>query len=154
MSGGHMNLFTFVFGEKPRPVIAAPPLDVAWREVRANPNQPPVRAHRADADRYIETGQGKLRARGGEDYILTYGPGDEAVIGKEVFEATYEPAGEGLYRKRTDVVFRYFTLPYACIVETMEGPQRAKPGDWIMQGVVGELWPIPVAKAETKYDPA
>ena len=89
----------------------------------------------------------------GADYILTYAPGDHAVISGDIFEATYEPAGEGLYRKRTDVVFRYFTLPYTCVVETKEGPQRAKPGDWIMQGVQGELWPIPAEKAEAKYDP-
>lgn len=149
-----MGFFNFLFGEKPRPVIATPPADVVWRNVRPKPDQPAVRARRAESDCLVETGQGKLKARGGDDYIISYSPDDHAVISKEVFEATYEPAGDGLYRKRTDVVFRYFTLPYACIVETMEGRQSAERGDWIMQGVVGELWPIPVAKAEAKYDPA
>ncbi len=150
-----MNLFTFVFGEKPRPrVVSEPPARANWKSVRAKAGQPPVKARRAEADTYVETGQGQLKARGGDDYIISYGPDDHAVISAKIFEATYEPAGEGLYRKRTDVVFRYFTLPYACIVETKEGPQRAKPGDWIMQGVEGEIWPIPVEKAEAKYDPA
>lgn len=149
-----MNLFTLVFGEKPRRIINAPPANASWKNVRATADHQPVRAHRAEADCVMETGNGRLEARGGEDYIISYGPQDQAVIRKEVFEATYEPVGEGLYRKRTDVVFRYFTLPYACTVETMEGPQRAEPGDWIMQGVEGELWPIPAQKAETKYDPA
>ncbi len=153
-----MNLFTFVFGEIPRPrsdaVISEAPDGVTWHDVRAKEGQEPVRARRAEADCVVETGQGPLRARGGVDYVITYAPGDSAVISGEIFDATYEPAGEGLYRKRTDVVFRYFTLPYACIVETREGPQRAKPGDWIMQGVQGELWPIPVEKTESKYDPA
>lgn len=152
-----MNLFTFVFGEKPRPrpqMISEPPANADWRRVRAKPGQAPVRAHLAEADCFVETGQGELKARGGEDFIISYGPEDNAVISREIFEATYEPAGEGLYRKRTDVVFRYFTLPYACIVETREGPQRAQPGDWIMQGVAGEIWPIPAGKAEAKYDPA
>ena len=153
-----MNLFTFVFGEKPRPksppVISEPPAGVNWRSVRSKTDQAPVSARRAEADCFVETEQGQLKARGGADYIITYAPGDSAVISAEIFEATYEPAGDGLYRKRTDVVFRYFTLPYACIVETREGPQRAEPGDWIMQGVQGELWPIPAEKTESKYDPA
>lgn len=153
-----MNLFTFVFGEKPRskspPVISEPPPRVRWYKVRATSDQEPVRARRAEADCVAQTAQGQLSARGGSDYIITYAPGDSAVISAEIFEATYEPAGDGLYRKRTDVVFRYFTLPYACIVETREGPQWAEPGDWIMQGVQGELWPIPVEKTESKYDPA
>lgn len=150
-----MNLFTLVFGEKPRPrSIREPPPGVRWSKVRAKPGGAPVRARRAEADCVVETAQGALRAHGGEGYIISYGPNDNAVISAKIFEATYEPAGDGLYRKRTDVVFRYFTLPYACIVETKEGPQRANPGDWIMQGVEGELWPVPVEKAEAKYDPA
>lgn len=153
-----MNLFRLVFGEKPLPkgppFIREAPERVAWRTVRPKADQPTVRVHLAEADCLVETGQGELKARGGADYIITYAPGDNAVISREIFEGTYEPAGDGLYRKRTDVVFRYFTLPYACIVETREGPQRAEPGDWIMQGVQGELWPIPVEKAESKYDPA
>jgi len=148
-----MNLFTFVFGDKPRPVITSPPNNARWGEVRAKPDQEPVKARRAEADCMVETSQGQLHARGRADYIIAYAPGDHAVISGDIFEATYEPAGEGLYRKRTDVVFRYFTLPYTCVVETKEGPQRAKPGDWIMQGVQGELWPIPAEKAEAKYDP-
>jgi len=153
-----MNLFTLVFGEKPRPkmppVISEPPAHVVWHNVRPKAGQRAVNARPAEADCFVETGQGQLKARGGVDYIITYAPDDIAVISREIFDATYEPLGDGLYRKRTDVVFRYFTLPYACIVETREGPQRAKPGDWIMQGVQGELWPIPAEKTESKYDPA
>jgi len=149
-----MNLFTLVFGEKPRRVITAPPANAYWKSVRATADHMPVRARCAEADCVMETGKGRLKAREGEDYIISYGHEDHAVIRKDVFEATYEPVGEDLYRKRTDVVFRYFTLPYACTVETLEGPQRANPGDWIMQGVEGELWPIPAEKAETKYGPA
>ena len=66
----------------------------------------------------------------------------------------YEPLGGGLYRKRTDVIFRYFTLKRRVLVQTLEGPQVAKPGDWIMQGVKGELWPVSSEKAREKYEPA
>jgi hypothetical protein len=66
----------------------------------------------------------------------------------------YEPLGGGLYRKRTDVILRYFTLKRRVVVQTLEGPQAARPGDWIMQGVAGELWPISPEKAREKYEPA
>jgi hypothetical protein len=149
-----MNLFTLVFGEKPRPVLTDAPANADWRAVRPKPNQKPVLAHRAEADCTVETANGQLKARGGHDYIAHYGPDDKAVIRGDIFTATYEPLGGGLYRKRSDIVLRYFTLDHACVVETMEGPQHAKPGDWIMQGVQGELWPMPAEKAEAKYDPA
>jgi hypothetical protein len=29
----------------------------------------------------------------------------------------------------------------------------AEAGDWVMQGVAGELWPVPAAKALSKYEP-
>jgi hypothetical protein len=38
-------------------------------------------------------------------------------------------------------------------VKTLEGDQQAKPGDWIMQGVAGELWPVPREEALRKYEP-
>jgi hypothetical protein len=50
-------------------------------------------------------------------------------------------------------VLRYFTLDRPVMVETLEGLQRAAPGDWIMQGVAGELWPTPREKALAKYEP-
>jgi hypothetical protein len=55
--------------------------------------------------------------------------------------------------KRPDLVLRYFTLNRAIMVATLEGPQRAAAGDWIIEGVAGELWPVPRDKALTKYEP-
>ncbi|MEQ1812792.1 MAG: hypothetical protein ABL889_22890, partial [Terricaulis sp.] len=72
----------------------------------------------------------------------------------DIFERTYRKRIFGGYEKRPDVVYRYFTLPRAAIVQTPEGPQRAEPGDWIMQGVVGELWPVRPDEAASKYAPA
>jgi len=50
------------------------------------------------------------------------------------------------------VLLRYFTLKQRVVVETLEGPQTAEPGDWIMQGVEGELWPVSPEKGAEKYD--
>lgn len=95
-----------------------------------------------------------LKARGGKDYIIDYGGGDRAVVRGDVFELTYARNSDGGYVKRPDIVLRYFTLNRPVMVETLEGPQRAAAGDWIMQGVAGELWPVPVKKALAKYEPA
>ena len=151
-----MNLGQIIFGERktPRPpTISEPPKGARMREVRAK-EAPAKRAWLAETDGNVDTEHGVLRARGGKDYVLAHGPGEHSVIRKDIFEATYEHLGGGLYRKRTDVILRYFTLKRRVVVQTLEGPQAARPGDWIMQGVKGELWPVSPEKAREKYEPA
>ncbi len=151
-----MNLVHVLFGQKPAPrppILTEPPKGVRMHEVRAR-EAPAKRAWLAETDSRIDTEHGVLEARGGRDYVLAHGPGEHSVIRRDIFELMYEPLGGGLYRKRTDVIFRYFTLKRRVVVQTLEGPQPAKPGDWIMQGVKGELWPISPEKAREKYEPA
>lgn len=150
-----MNLGNIIFGERPplkADAITEPPRGARMIEVRAK-QSPAKRAWLAEGDCHVQTDHGVLEARGGEDYVLAHGPNDHAVIRKNIFEATYEPLGGGLYRKRTDVILRYFTLKRRVVVQTLEGPQVAAPGDWIMQGVEGELWPVSSEKAREKYEP-
>jgi hypothetical protein len=151
-----MNLVDLIFGKRPTPAstptLTAPPADVSWREARPKPDATPVHAWRAEADHNVHTRQGVLKARGGRDVIIDYGKGDHAVVRADIFEQTYEPAGAGLYRKRDDIKFRFFTLTERALVQTLEGVQEAAPGDWIMQGVIGELWPVPHSKALEKYE--
>lgn len=150
-----MNLGHVIFGERPsRPAtIAEPPKGVKMHEVRAK-EAPAKRAWLAESDCHIHTEHGVLQAQGGSDYILAHAPGEHSVVRRDIFELMYESLGGGLYRKRTDVIFRYFTLKRRVVVQTLEGPQAAKPGDWIMQGVKGELWPVSPEKAREKYEPA
>lgn len=152
-----MSIVHLLFGRRPpayvRETIATPPRGVAWRQARPKDDQTAIRAWRAEGDHTIRTTQGVLQARGGRDFILDYGNDDHAVVRADIFERTYEPLGGGLYRKRADIILRYFTLKRPTLVETLEGAQEAKPGDWIMQGVAGELWPVPREKALEKYEP-
>lgn len=150
-----MGLLQFIFGSRPRSrdLIDEPPDNVEWRLVRPRPGTP-VRAWRAEGDCKVETGKGALKARGGKDYIVDYGDGDRAVVRSDIFERTYERIGEGRYARRTDVVLRCFTLERPALVTTLEGAQRAEPGDWVVEGVAGELWPVPRAKTLEKYEPA
>lgn len=152
-----MNLVQALFGasgDTPRRLVDEPPARARWRRIRPKPNQSPVRACLAEKNINVRADTGKLRARAGLDYVLQYDVEDFAVVRGDIFEATYEPLGGGLYRKRSDVVLRYFTLDTPALVHTLEGPQAAEPGDWIVQGVAGELWPVPREKAAQKYDPA
>lgn len=152
-----MSIVGFIFGERPRPLelLSEPPKKVRWRYVHPKRDQPPVRARRAEADCQVRTAHGVLHAKGGVDFIISNGVEDDtAVVAGDIFQRIYEPLGDGLYRKRSDVTLRYFTLNRPVVVKTMEGRQKAAAGDWIMQGVVGELWPVPPEKAKAKYDPA
>ena len=150
-----MGLLQSIFGALSRSldVIDGPPRGVRWRRVRPRP-QPPVRAWRAEADCSVETGQGTLRARGGVDYIVDYGGSDRAIVRGDIFERTYARTGDSCYTKRLDVVLRCFTLDRPVMVKTLEGLQRAAAGDWIVEGVAGELWPVPRTKEPAKYEPA
>ncbi|MEZ6022815.1 MAG: hypothetical protein R3C16_05250 [Hyphomonadaceae bacterium] len=147
-----MGLIGTLLGQTPLEEVRTAPPGTTWRRVRPKPG-PAVRAEPARRDARVETGQGKLRARKGQDVIVHHPDGQCSVIRGDIFARTYEPVGGGLYRKRTDVVLRYFTLNRHVLVETLEGPQHAAPGDWIMQGVTGELWPVPRDRAQEKYQP-
>jgi len=146
-----MNLGALVFGARPLRRISAAPPGVKWRRIRPR-RQAPVEARLAETDCEVDTGAGVLRAEAGRHYVVRYADGSRAVVAADIFRRTYEPVGAGLYVKRTDLTLRYFTLPHRVIVETMEGDQTAQAGDWIVEGVTGELWPAPAAKAAEKYE--
>lgn len=143
-----------LFSPARRGVIEEAPRHARWRRVRPKPNQRPVRARRAEADTIVETSTGDFRARGGRDYIVTHDMNDRRVVRGDIFDRTYESLGGGLYRKRPDLLLRYFVLDRPASVRTLEGLVKAERGDWVMEGVMGELWPIRPEKARESYDPA
>lgn len=151
-----MQLMDLLFGKASSSraaVLCEPPQRVTWRKIRPRADDT-VRAHVAEADHLVATEHGGvLAARAGQDVVVDQRNGEKAVVRRDIFDRTYEPAGGGLYRKREDVVLRYFTLKKPVMVETMEGRQRAEAGDWIIEGVAGELWPVARDKALEKYEP-
>jgi hypothetical protein len=64
--------------------------------------------------------------------------------------ASPQPGEEPL---RPDITLRYFTLDRPATIQTLEGEQHARAGDWIVEGVNGELWPVPPETAREKYEP-
>ena len=148
-----ISIGRFLFGSRRRRwKLVRPPEQVQWRPVRPRSGQGPVRAQRAGADCSIKTKGGALRARSGEDFIVTYPDGAQSVVRGDIFTRLYEPLGDGRYRKRTDLIFHAFELDRPALVHTLEGPQTAEPGDWVIEGVKGELWPVPRAEAVKKYE--
>lgn len=154
-----MTLGEFIFGRRPDAarldglkVIEAPPGGARLRKVRPKPGAV-VRAEPALKDGAVATEQGELHYQANRDCVIEYDDGGRAVVRADIFEATYKPLGDGRFEKRTDITLHYFTLRKPVLVRTMEGLQRAEAGDWIMQGVKGELWPVSRAKALESYSP-
>ncbi|WP_422446026.1 hypothetical protein [Thermoanaerobacterium sp. DL9XJH110] len=56
------------------------------------------------------------------------------------------------FRKKPVVIEAYQT-DKEMIIETLEGPLRASPGDWIIRGIRGELYPCKPDVFERTYEP-
>lgn len=52
-----------------------------------------------------------------------------------------------------DVSVQYYDLPPTLRIYTLEGVMTAKPGDWIIKGVQGELYPCKPDVFEKTYEP-
>jgi hypothetical protein len=66
-----------------------------------------------------------------------------------VFQATYEPAGGGHWRRRGWVVAR--PAHPGETIQTLEGPTTAADGDWVVRGSDGEQWPVPGSEFAERY---
>lgn len=129
-----MNAFMKLFQFRHRlPEVAHAPPDAQWRNVRPRESAKSVAARLADKDGDVESE-------------------DVAVVERHIFERTYRLRDDGRFQKRTDVTYRYFQLPHAVTVRTLEGAQRAEPNDWIMEGLNGEIWPVHAEDARKIYE--
>lgn len=154
-----MDFVDLVIGRPPRPtsprlpetVIVTPPKGVTWIQVTARAEGRTVRAKLVKRHGRLRTQRGVIAYAPERHYIVDYGHGDRAVARRDIFERVYRDVGGGKYEKRPEIVYRYFTLPYDVTVQTAEGPEAAKAGDWIMEGVEGELYPISPDHAREIY---
>ena len=135
----------------PATVISTPPKGVTWTQVTARTEGRTVRAKLAKRHGRPRTRRGLATYAPGRHYIVDYGHGDRAVARRDTFERVYRDVGGGKDEKRPEIVYRYFTLPYDVTVSTFEGPEIAKAGDWIMEGVDGELYPMTPERGREIY---
>lgn len=67
-----------------------------------------------------------------------------------------EPRGglpDWLWKALEDGTAHYTNGADPLILETLEGPLTVSPGDWIIQGVKGELYPCKPDIFATTYEP-
>lgn len=67
----------------------------------------------------------------------------------DIFRDTYEPAGDGQWRRKGRVQAR--PAHAGETVNTLEGPTVAAEGDWVVRGVDGEQWPVPAKEFAQRY---
>lgn len=95
-------------------------------------------------------------------HTMRAGAGDWAVhedgkvwsVRDDIFRETYEPAGDGRWRRKGRVQAR--PAQPGETVNTLEGPATAADGDWIVRGQQGEQWPVPgdeFARRYAEYEP-
>jgi hypothetical protein len=151
-----MNYLEAVFGRRPgarRALAVFDPAAVSeWREIRVQEGAEPVQARLAARNGVLKTDYGPMRYRAGEHYLLE-GERNNSVVRRDIFERTYRRREDGLYSKRTDIVYRRVILDEPVFVRTLEGLERGDADDWIVQGVVGEVWPVSAERARTLYVP-
>lgn len=71
----------------------------------------------------------------------------------EAVQWTGENVGEIKSFAGLDVSVQYYDLPPTLRIYTLEGVMTAKPGDWIIKGVQGELYPCKPDVFEKTYEP-
>lgn len=155
-----MDLLELVIGRRPTRahvaahVIKAAPAGANWVKVRPRIGGPPVRARIADASGVLNTARAPQRYRARRHYIVEYGEGDRSVVRRDLFDRIYVGIGDGLYEKRPDLAYRYFVLTQDATIATPEGPEAAQAGDWIMEGLDGELYPMRPERGRELYEAA
>ena len=149
-----MNLGEIIFGRRPESTfLTGAPSGVQWSDIHPKCG-PAVDAHLAQDNGFLRSPRGHMRYRAGKHYLITRQDGEQSVVKRSVFERTYRQRQDGQFEKRTDITYRYFTLVHTVVIATLEGPQRANAGDWIVEGVDGEMWPVKPERAAEIYDPA
>jgi hypothetical protein len=113
----------------------------------------PVSARLADADGEITTAWGaKLSYKAGRDMIVGEAQNDARPVRRDIFEATYAEVRPGEFQKRADATVGYFISPDQRTIQTLEGPVEAAPGDHVLIGAAGEMWPVKPERFAQRYE--
>jgi RyR domain len=67
----------------------------------------------------------------------------------DIFRDTYEPAGDGQWRRKGPVQAR--PARPGETVNTLEGATAAADGDWVVRGSNGDQWPVPGDEFARRY---
>lgn len=89
-----------------------------------------------------------LRGAAGDWWVVTE-DGTTRTVSPETFEASYEPQGGQVYRRKGRIRGRQVDTPE--LVETLEGPARAERKDWVATSPRGDRWPITAERFAELY---
>ena len=56
------------------------------------------------------------------------------------------------YYKKKPVVVEAYQVDEEIVIDTLEGKMKASPGDWIVKGVNGEIYPVKPDIFEKTYE--
>lgn len=84
------------------------------------------------------------------DWKVTDDSGAVRSVAADVFARSYREIGAGRYARTG--MFRARQATAEETIDTLEGTATAHPGDWIVEGVSGEQWPVPRAQFERSYE--
>jgi len=108
-----------------------------------------VRARRLAEDlTWTSTHGDPMRGRAGDWVISEPGHSDRTIAAAR-FGELHEPIGGDRYRRRGIVHARPVSFPTS--IDTLEGSATAQPGDWIVHGPGGEVWPVPATDFVRSY---
>lgn len=107
-----------------------------------------ARRHLADWTWSAQAGKDIHAARG--DWLVSDGPDHSWSVRHEVFETSYEHLGGDRWRARGVALAR--KAEPGELIETLDGPETALEGDWIVMGDGGEQWPTSAERFGTRYE--
>lgn len=91
-----------------------------------------------------------LRTHAGDWWVVD--GNDRWSVAAHIFEVTYEPVGDGKYRKyRKSAPVSAIPMREAFVVSTLEGEATGRPGDWLVRNASGECWPSPADTFNQRY---
>ena len=118
-----------------------------WVRLRRRGEVTAVRRH--EAWDWTTADGSVLHGRAG-DWEVTDGDGTSRSVDADIFEKTHEPVGGDRWRRVGEIRGR-LARPGE-VVHSLEGDQRARPGQWVLRGVEGEEWLVPAEHLEASYD--
>jgi hypothetical protein len=99
-----------------------------------------VRARRLSGRRPWTRRSGDQLSGDPGDWHVVDDSGDQRTVRDPVFRAAHEPLGGDRYNRTG--TYRAWRVSEEFILRTLEGRAVAQPGDWIVEGVHGERWPV------------
>lgn len=99
-----------------------------------------VRARRLNARRPWTRRAGDQLYGDTGDWRVVDGGGDERTVRDPEFRGSHEPLGGDFWLRTGN--YRAWRVSQAVVLRTREGCATALPGDWVVEGVRGERWPV------------